>query len=169
VAGHVQEQVDTGVDAMDHSAPWSGQGFISREMYGDLIVPVQKILVDVCRANGVSSHCHTCGAIDDRLEQIIAVGFDGIECLDPPPLGNVELDDAVRRIGDRAYIKGNIDPVNVLMNGTREEVTEDVKRRLEVGMGAGGFILSTACAIAPRTPPENVMLLRELAEEYGRY
>lgn len=169
VTGHVREQIDAGIDAMDHSAPWSGQGFISRQMYEDLIVPVQKVLVDGCRANGVPSHCHTCGSIDDRLESIVDVGFDGIECLDPPPLGNVELADAVRRIGDRAYIKGNIDPVNVLMKGTREEVADNVKRCLETGMNARGFILSTACAIAPPTPPGNVALLRELADGYGCY
>ena len=45
----------------------------------------------------------------------------------------------------------------------------DVIRRLESGMQAPGFILSTACAIAPDTPAENVMLLRELVEKYGRY
>jgi uroporphyrinogen-III decarboxylase len=36
-------------------------------------------------------------------------------------------------------------------------------------MTARGFILSTACAVAPDTPAENLMLLRELVEKYGRY
>jgi uroporphyrinogen-III decarboxylase len=169
VAGHAREQIAAGADALNVSAPWSGQNFMSPTMYRDLIAPAQAVLVAVARAGGVPSYCHTCGAIGDRLEMIIDTGFDGIECLDPPPLGNVELADAVRRIGHRAFIKGNIDPVHVLLKGTPGQVRADVIRRLEIGMQAQGFILSTACAIAPDTPAENVMLLPELAEKYGRY
>jgi uroporphyrinogen-III decarboxylase len=169
VAIHAEEQCEAGIDAMDISAPWAGQGFISRTVYETLIAPAQKVLVRLCRARGVPCHCHTCGAIGDRLELIVDVGFDGIECLDPPPLGNVELEDAVRRIGDRAYIKGNIDPVNVLLRGSEAEITEAVRRCLETGMKAKGFILSTACTIAPDTPARNVALLRELAEKHGYY
>lgn len=169
VAGHAREQIAAGADALNVSAPWSGQNFMSPAMYRGLIAPAQAVLVAAARAGGVPSYCHTCGAIGDRLETIIDTGFDGIECLDPPPLGNVELADAVRRIGHRAFIKGNIDPVHTLLEGTPDQVRSDVIRRLEIGMQAQGFILSTACAIAPDTPAENVMLLRELAERYGRY
>jgi len=169
IAGHVQEQIDAGVDALCVSAPYSGQNFISREMFEEIIAPAQKIIVDVCKTNKVPCYCHTCGSIDDRLELIIDVGFNGIECLDPPPLGNVKLEDAVNRIGDRAFIKGNIDPVNVLLNGSVEQVREDVRHRLEIGMQARGFILSTACTIAPYTPPDNLDVLFEMVEKYGYY
>lgn len=169
VAEHAREQIAAGADALNVSAPWSGQNFISPGLYRDLIAPAQAVLVRAARQSGVPSYCHTCGAIGDRLEAIIDVGFDGIECLDPPPLGNVELADAVRRIGHRAFIKGNIDPVHVLLQGTPAQVEADVIRRLEIGMNAPGFILSTACAIAPDTPAKNLMLLRELVEKYGRY
>ena len=150
-------------------APYSGQNLISREMYEEIIAPAQKIIVDVCVANQVPCYCHTCGSIDDRLELIVDVGFDGIECLDPPPLGNVRLADAVKRIGDRAFIKGNIDPVNVLLNRSPEQIREVVTSCLEIGMQAGGFILSTACTIAPYTPPENLDVLFEMVEKYGYY
>ena len=169
IAGHVQEQIDAGVDALCVSAPYSGQNFISGEMYEEIIAPAQKIIVDVCKTNQVPCYCHTCGSIDDRLELIIDVGFSGIECLDPPPLGNVKLEDAVNRIGDRAFIKGNIDPINVLLNGSLDQVRDDVRHRLEIGMNARGFILSTACTIAPYTPPENLDALNEMVEKYGYF
>ena len=169
VAGHALEQIEAGVDALNVSAPWSGQTFISPTLYRNLISPAQAILVDACRGPGVPCYCHTCGSIGDRLEAILDTGFDGLECLDPPPLGNVELADAVRRVGDRAFIKGNIDPVHTLLNGTPDQIRSDVIRRLETGMTARGFILSTACAIAPETPASHVAMLRELAEKYGRY
>jgi uroporphyrinogen-III decarboxylase len=96
-------------------------------------------------------------------------GTNGLECLDPPPIGNVELEDAFSRIGNKMFIKGNIDPVNTLFKGTEDSISQDVTKRLEIGMQHPGFILSTACSIAPKTPSDNVLLLRQLIEKYGFY
>ena len=168
-ARHVSEQIEAGVDAINFSAPWTGQNFISLEMYENVIAPAQHVIADLCAKKNVPCYCHTCGSIDDRLELIIDLGFSGVECLDPPPLGHVELKDAVKRIGHRAFIKGNMDPVNVLMNGTTAQVRENAIQCLEDGMKAKGFILSTACAIAPATPAENLDVLYEVVEKYGYY
>ena len=169
VATFADDQINAGVDAMKLSSPWTGQKFISLEMYSQAIVEGQRMVAEACRARGVPVYCHTCGAIDDRLEMILDSGYDGLECLDPPPLGNTRLEDAVSRVGDRAFIKGNIDPVNMLLNGTRAAIEADARNRLETGMQARGFILSTACAIAPATPAENLALVSETARKHGVY
>ncbi len=49
-------------------------------------------------------------------------GTDGIDTLDPPPLGDVHLADAKARVGDRLFLKGNLDPVGVVLLGTPETV-----------------------------------------------
>lgn len=166
---HVGEQIDAGANAINFSAPWTGQNFISREMFEEIIAPAHRIVTAYCRERNTPCYCHTCGSIGDRLELIIDIGFSGLECLDPPPLGNVELDDAVKRIGQTTSIKGNIDPVNVLMNGTPEQIRRDAIRRLETGMKSEGFILSTACSIAPETPAKNLDVLFGVVEKYGHY
>ena len=166
---HVGEQIEAGADAINFSAPWTGQNFISREMFEDIIAPAHRVVAGFCKERGTPCYCHTCGSIGDRLELIIDIGFSGLECLDPPPLGNVELEDAVKRIGHRCSIKGNIDPVNVLMNGSPAKVRKDAIQRLEAGMTSGGFILSTACSIAPGTPAKNLDELIKVVEKYGYY
>jgi uroporphyrinogen-III decarboxylase len=55
------------------------------------------------------------------------------------------------------------------MNGTPSQVRENARQCLETGMKARGFILSTACAIAPGTPAENLEILYEVVEQYGHY
>lgn len=72
-----------------------------------------------------------------------------------------------KRIGHRVFIKGNIDPVNVLLLGSREAVRKDAAAKIEMGRRGGGYILSTACSIAPYTKRENVQVLAQLAEETG--
>jgi uroporphyrinogen decarboxylase len=98
----------------------------------------------------------------------MASGVSGIECLDPPPLGDVELEEAKLAIGARGFIKGNIDSVNTLLRGTPEEILADARRRLEIGRQGGGFILSTACSIAPHVPAGSILILREAVERWGR-
>jgi hypothetical protein len=151
----------TGVDAIKISSPFAGAGFISPACYAEFVLPYERTVIRVIRENGVRAYLHTCGAIRDRLGLMIASGADGIECLDPPPLGNVELAEALEIIGGRCFVKGNVDSVNVLLRGTPEEVAADVRARLDAAGERGGFILSTACSIAPGVPREHVRLLRE--------
>jgi uroporphyrinogen-III decarboxylase len=159
----------TGVDAIKISSPFAGAAFLSTVFYRTFVLPYESRIVRAVEDGGVRAYIHTCGDIHDRLELMAASGASGIECLDPPPLGRVELEDAKRRVGGRIFIKGNIDPVNVLLAGDRGSVRADARRRVETGRPGGRFILSTACSIAPRTPPGNVAVLADVVEEYGRY
>ena len=163
------EQIKHKVDAIKISSPYAGAGFISPEFYREFVLPYEQQIALAVRAQDVHIYTHTCGAINDRLEMMIEAGISGLECLDPPPLGDVRLEEAKKRVGVRVFIKGNIDPVNMLLFGTEEEVKEDAKYRIDVGKPDGGFILSTACSIAPHTKRENVQILARVAEEVGHY
>jgi MtaA/CmuA family methyltransferase len=158
----------TGVDAIKLSSPFAGAGFLSTAFYKRFVLPFERRIVRAIEARGVRAYIHTCGDIHDRLELMADSGASGIECLDPPPLGRTELAEAKARIGGRVFIKGNIDPVHVLLAGDRETVRADAARRIAVGRPGGRYILSTACSIAPHTPPENIAVLAEVAESRGR-
>jgi uroporphyrinogen-III decarboxylase len=158
-----------GVDAVKISSPFAGAGFLSRDFYREFVLPFEGRIARAIEARGVRAYVHTCGDIHDRLELMAASGVSGIECLDPPPLGRVELEDAKRRVGGRVFLKGNIDPVHVLLRGEPETVAADARRRIEVGRPGGRYILSTACSIAPATPPANIEVLADVAERHGLY
>jgi hypothetical protein len=161
------EMCSEDIDAIKVSSPFAGAGFISPAFYRQFILPYESEIAGVVREKDIHIYTHTCGAVSDRLELMFDAGVSGIECLDPPPLGNVELEDAKRRTKGRGFIKGNVDSVHTLLNGTKEEILSDAKRRLEVGKEDGGFILSTACSVAPRVEREKLILLREAIERWG--
>lgn len=164
VARLAREQAGLGVDAVKISSPFAGAGFISPAFYRRFVLPFERKVVEAVRPSGVPAYIHTCGSIGDRLETMADSGAAGLECLDPPPLGNVELEDAVSRIGDRLFIKGNVDPVGTLLFGTAGKIAADLRRRLDAGRKARGFILSTACSIAPRTPAARIEMLVPFVE-----
>jgi hypothetical protein len=160
------EQALLGLDAIKISSPYAGAGFISPRFYRAFVLPYEARIAAAVREAGAFVYTHTCGAIGDRLELMAEAGISGLECLDPPPLGNVELADAKARLGGRLFIKGNIDPVHTLLQGTIPAVEADVRARLMAGSPGGGYILSSACSIAPRTPRTHVQALARLAAEF---
>ena len=157
------------IDAVKISSPFTGMGFISPEFYREYELPYITTLSDFIKSKGKFVYLHTCGHIDDRLEQMKESGASGLECLDPPPIGNVELEEAFKRIGEDMFIKGNIDSVHTLLHGSEEAIAMDARKRLAIGKQYPGFILSTACSIAPMVKAAKLKKLFELIEKYGYY
>ena len=160
-------QIRRGADAIKISSPYVGGGFLSREFYQEFVVPYERKLAQAVRAAGGFIYTHTCGAIGDRLDLIIESGVNGIETLDPPPLGDTDLETAKRNFGDRIFFKGNIDSVNVLLFGDADLIRKATRRCLEVGSPGGGYILSTACSVAPAVPPDNIKLMVETCRRFS--
>jgi hypothetical protein len=162
-------QAALGIDAILISSAFAGAGFISRRHYEEFVLPYERRVINgIHERTDIPLYTHTCGSIGDRLDLMLETGTNGIDTLDPPPLGTVELEEAKRILSGRAFIKGNVDPVNTLLNGTIPAIRQDVHRRLQIAAPGGGYILSTACSVAPQTPPENIEILHEMAERYGR-
>ena len=163
-------QVEIGhLESLQISSPYAGSSLISLDSYRDLVLNSVKVLVEAITASKGKSYLHTCGFIADRIDVFVDTKVDGIECMDPPPLGDMLLTDAKSRVGDRIFLKGNIDSVNILLRGEDNHVDQVIKETIETGMTGGGYILSTACSVAPKVPPSRVRRLYELAEEYGKY
>lgn len=158
------------VDAIKLSSPFAGMGFISSEQYSEFVLPYEKIINEAVRKRGKHVYTHTCGSIGDRLEIMRDSKTSGLECLDPPPIGNVDLANAFERIGKDLFIKGNIDSVNSLLFADDKKAEDDVVKIIETGKSKGkGFILSTACSIAPKVTAERLGMLYELVDKYGWY
>jgi hypothetical protein len=163
-------QAATGADAILISSAFAGAGFISPGQYREFVLPYEKRVVDAIRAtSAVPIYTHTCGAIGDRIELMADTGTSGIDTLDPPPLGTVDLANARRQTIGRLFLKGNIDPVHTVLLGTPEDVARAARERISIAGPGGGYILSTACAVPPAAPPENIFTLVETARAYGSY
>ena len=161
---------DRPIDAIKVSSPFAGMGFISSDQYREFVLPYEQKIISAIRSKGVHAYIHTCGSINDRLELMRESQASGLECLDPVPVGNVDLEDAFGRIGNDLFIKGNIDSVNTLLYGDDEKAEADIKKIIETGMNRGkGFILSTACSIAPKVTKKRLLLLSDLVGQFGDY
>jgi len=162
-------QAKRGCDAVNISSPFAGGPFLSPKMYEEFVVPYEKQVTDAIHAQGVPSYTHTCGSIGDRLDLMLTTGTRGIDTLDPPPLGNVDLASAKLQIGDQVFLKGNMNSVELLAATTEDEIIAHATDRITAGKPGGGYILSTACSVAPHTEPWKLEMFTPLADEIGRY
>lgn len=162
-------QAARGVDAVLISSAFAGGGFVSKPFYEEFVLPYESVVVKAIKQAGAKAYVHTCGRIGDRLELMASSGIDGLDTMDPPPLGDTDLADAKQRIGGDVFLKGNVDSVNVLLHGTLEQVRRDARGKLAAAKRKGGYILSSACSVAPRVPPEHIQAMGEIVADDGRY
>lgn len=158
-------QARAGIDAVLISSAFAGGGFLSREMYAEFVLPYERRLADAVRAERKPVYTHTCGAIGDRLDLMVETHIDGLDTLDPPPLGNALLEEAKREVGGQVFLKGNMNSVELLLAKSEQEVTAEASRCLNAARAGGGYILSTACSVAPRVEPWKLEMLVPLAEQ----
>jgi len=160
-------EAEAGADAVLVSSAFAGGGFISREHYKRFIVPFDGYVTREFhkRCPGVPIYVHTCGAIGDRIDLILEAGYDGVDTLDPPPLGNTDIVEVKKQYGERLFLKGNIDPVNLLFKGTPQEVYAQASSLVREVGSRGGYILSSACSVSPAVTEENIMQLDRASRE----
>lgn len=146
----------------------AGGNVVGPELYERFAFPYERRVISaVHEAVGIPVTLHICGDATSCLGRMVETGADGIE-----------IDSAVdaswaRRICEgRAAVIGNIDPVRVLLEGTADEVYLRSREILEVFRGCEGFILSSGCALSPKTPAANISAMvraaRECAAAQGR-
>jgi uroporphyrinogen-III decarboxylase len=158
-----------GADALDLSSAFVAAPFLSRRYYQEFVVPYERRVNNAIREAGGIVYTHSCGRIADRLDLMAETATHGIDTLDPPPLGNCDLAQAKREMGSRLFFKGNMNSVALLEYAKPEQVLAEATRSLLAGKPGAGYILSTACSVAPRVEPWKLELLAPLADRLGTY
>jgi uroporphyrinogen-III decarboxylase len=143
------------------SAGWSPT--IWRECFKPMI----KAQVDLVHSYGAIYDYYDDGKVMGILDIIKDSGVDVFETLTPPPVGDVDLAEVKKRMGDRVCLKGYGDLLYVIKMGTPEKVRTMVKEAMEVA-GPIGFIFGTSDSIREGTPAENVRAYYQAALKYGK-
>ena len=63
---------------------------------------------------------------------------------------------------------GNLHPVNLLLNGTPEEIRKEALTCFKQGAPGGRFLLSSAGGMAPHTPLENLQAMALAMTDFRR-
>ena len=104
------------------------------------------------------SHC--CGSVADIIPDMIEVGLDVLESVQPEAKG-MNPYELKRQFGDQITFWGGLGSQSTIPFGTPDEIRAEVaKLCCEMGQG-GGYILNPAKALQPETPTENAVAVVE--------
>jgi len=122
----------------------------------------------LCHQYGSLFFIHACGNQRGNLKLIGSLGVDGLEGVTFPPLGDVELDDALRLSGDRLIVTGGISAMEYDKLATRQDIfayTRNLLARLQPY--AHRFIFTASCGTPYTAPWEKIVHFRDACREFG--
>jgi uroporphyrinogen decarboxylase len=122
-------------------------------------------MVELAHQAGAVAVYHSDGKLDSIIEDIIGMGFDGLNPVDPMCMDIVALKE---RVGGRLGLLGNIDLRYTLTLGAPHEVEAEVKARIEALAPGGGYCLSSANSIPDYVPFENYLAMRDAWVKHWR-
>ncbi len=142
---------------------------VSPALYREMLQPSHRRLMEKIKEKTKAKvFLHSCGSISGILEDLIDVGVDIINPVQPLAKDmNSEM--LKKRFGSRVVFHGGIDVQRVLPYGSVEEVMEEVRYRIRAFGPGGGYILAPAHNIQDDVPPENIVAMFEAAHQYGQY
>jgi len=128
-------------------------------------------LVNLLHKYGGYARLHSHGKVKKVLPAIREMRVDAIDPLEPPPDGDVELDEARRILGAETVLMGNIEE-RLFEIGSKTDIEKQVKKAIGQAAATGGFIL---CPTAmPITTPlkrkiqQNIFHYIDCGLKYGR-
>ncbi len=144
-------------------------GFLGKRAYDEYVLPYERDYIAVCQETGVPAMYHNCGEIMNLVESYKHLGVKIVEPFSPPPLGDADLAKAKEIVNGNYIMLCGVDQVNVLQNGTVEDVRRATKETAMIAKQGGKSILQSADFLEKGTPIENVKAFVETGLEYAGY
>jgi uroporphyrinogen decarboxylase len=168
LAGYVLQLIrqwgELGADAVFLTDDWGSQTalMISPGMWRSFFKSHYRQLFAEAHQLGMDVVFHSCGNVMDLVDDLIEVGID---VLDPVQPGAMDMDELARRYGGRVSFCGGIDLQQLLTSGSPGQVRDGVRQLIDT-LGrpfGGGYIVSPANVLTPDIPFDNLEALFEAA------
>ncbi len=151
---YLKAQVNAGAQALQIFDSWAG--VLAPVDYGRFALPyVQRIIRELDVDVPIIYFANNGATL---LEQAKTSGADvlGLDW-------RINIEDAVRRLGQDVSVQGNLDPIALLL--PEDKLAQRVKRIVEQGRKARGHIFNLGHGIVPQIPPEQAKLVVQLVHE----
>ena len=173
IAKHVRAGAEVRVVVLSY-----GERSESAGLYAEGRKPSLEEVKDVRRNDAIRAaggialvHCH--GRMGPVLEGFVRMHADALHPIEPPPMGDVTMAEAKRRVGNDLCIVGNVQEHDIwTMPNTQFRAL--VEETVRAGMVGGRLILSPTATpfgwpTMPDLPRENWIAMLDVALETGQY
>ena len=124
-----------------------------------------KKIWEIYKEKNISIFHHSCGNIMEIIPDLIDVGLDVLNPIQPEAMNPEELS---KRFGKELSFFGGISTQNILPFGTPQDVRKEVINRIRVLGKNNGYIISPSHGVTSDCKPENFRMLISTLGEYKR-
>jgi uroporphyrinogen decarboxylase len=141
---------------------FKSQTFLSPAHMREYVLPWHKKIVGVAHARGLPAVLHSCGCLDEVMDDVIGYcGFDGKHSFED---NIIPVEDAYERWQGRIAILGGID-VDFIISRPESEIRRRCRAMLERSEGRGGYALGTGNSVPEFIPQDKYIALLKAALE----
>jgi len=132
--------------------------YLPPRLFEAYVVRYVEPMVRMIHLSGGFARIHSHGRVKDVLDHIVSMGADGLDPVEPPPQGDVELSYVRGRYGEQLVLFGNLEITDV-ENMPPDRFEQTVRQALKEGTaGQGrGFVLMPSAAPYGRTISKTTM------------
>jgi len=162
----IDKWIERGVDGVYFSDDWGSQRslLMNPDDWRRFYKPSYARMFDRVRSGGAHVWMHLCGNVTAILPDLIEIGLNVLNPVQPQAMDVEELS---REFGGRLCFNGGVDVQGTLINGSPQDVRDEVCRLIHLfGRFDGGYIGGTSHSVMPETPLDNVIAMYETFVEH---
>lgn len=141
---------------------WTSGAFLHPEWYRKFIFPNYKKCFKSLIESGKKIIYTSDGNYTEFIDDIAECGVNGF-VLEP----TTDMKYIAEKYGKTHVFIGNAD-TRFLLNGTKEDIYNEVKRCMDIGKSCPGFFMAVGNHIPPNTPVENALYYNEVYEKLSK-
>ena len=129
----------------------------SMDTFERLVFSFDKKLINLAHENSSSCWVHCHGKMRAVLPRMADMGVDVLNPIEPPPMGDLTIEEAFMLNKDRMTLEGNIETHDLMTLPTRE-LTEKIEHVLKTGHRMGRLILSPSSGYDEEPVPSKLLI-----------
>lgn len=151
---------------------YASEPFLPPRLYQEYVVRYTQPIVEAIQKHGGYARLHSHGRLKNILPYIAGMGVSGLDPIEPPPQGDVQLIDVRHQYGAQMVLFGNIEAseLELLPPPAFEARVAQALREGTAGPGRGFVLMPSACPYGRQLAPHvlaNYQTMVRLAHGYG--
>ncbi|MGN1004358.1 MAG: uroporphyrinogen decarboxylase family protein [Oscillospiraceae bacterium] len=131
---------------------------MSLEMYREFIKPSHKRIVDAIRSHGIIAFQHSCGKMQDFLDDFVEIGIQVVNPLQP--VNDWEM--VAEKYRDKLSFEVSLSTASSMVDADEKTIREDVRRAIDTFGPHKNFMLFPTV-----TEPWKMDIVRDEMQRYG--
>ena len=141
--------------------PLASGSVISPAQYREFALPYEREVIDYWHRYDLDVILHVCGDTELIIEALVESGADLLS------IDRIRLSEAVKRVGDKVRLIGNLSTSEVWL-GRPDEIEDTVEEMVRLNRDCPmGLVASTGCEVPIETPPANIDAFVRAARRAG--